>query len=210
MVADSKARKILKSFPKDVVEYFVEIDRKCQKYGIKFKLGSGKSLNAGMGRCGGYFDDGQKVLAVAIGSGLYSALSICVHEASHMKQWKSPKSIWKNRKVYNGYNRFYCYLDGKKIYKLKTAVDAAISLELEAERMAVREIKKRWTKYIDLSKYCRQSSSYLFSYRHMAKTGKWPVVSPSDRRITAHCPDRLLRSYKRVPWRLQAAFDRYL
>lgn len=207
---DSRARKIFQKFPRDVKEYFQEIDKKCQKYSITFKIGGGKSVNSGCGRSGGYFDDASKVLAVAIGCSLESALSILIHEQSHLCQWKNPKSVWKNRKIYNGYTRFFRYLAGQKIYKKETAVQSAIELEKECEKLAIREIKKRWLKYINLENYKKGSNAYLFSYLHMGETGKWPVNTPCDRKILAHCPTELLRSYKRIPVRLKMAFDKYL
>ncbi len=210
MKASSVARKILSKFPRDIREYFNEIDSLCKENGITFYLGAGKSVNSGCGRSGGYYDDGERVLAVSIGCSLQSVLGILVHESKHCYQHIHQTPAWKNRKIYNGYNRFFSHLAGKRIYKKHTAVAAAIAIELECERMAVKEIKRRWTKYIDLSKYQRESSAYLYSYIYMGETGKWPVTSSCDRKITAHSPDKLLRSYKRIPSRLRMAFERYL
>ncbi len=211
MKMDSRARKIFNKFPRDVKEYFHEVNEKCQKYGVTFKVSGGRSVNADCGRSGGYFNDSTKELAVAIGSNLESSMGVLIHEFFHMeKQWKNPKSIWKNRKIYNGYNRFFHYLNGGRIYKIDSAITSVVSLELECEKMAVREIKRRWTKYINVDKYCRQSFSYLASFFHMAKTKKWPKISPCHRKFLAHCPDKLPRSLKKVPENLQAAFDRFL
>lgn len=211
MTLDSKARKIFKKFPKEVKNYFLEIDQKCQKYGVTFRISGGYAVNSGCGRCGGYFDDHERVLVVAIGSNLESAMSLLVHESTHMeRQWKNPKSIWKDRKTYNGYNRFFRHLEGRKIYKINTAIRAAVDLEMECEKMAIKEIKKRWLKYIDVEKYSRQSFAYLASFQHMAKIRKWPVISPSHRKFLAHCPNKLPRTMRKIPRNLQEAFDRFL
>ncbi len=210
MKASSAARKILSKFPQDVVDYFNEIDELCNYYGVTFYVGAGKSVNAS-GRCSGYFDYHKKVLAISLKHSLASIISVAVHEVSHMKnQWANPKSKWHTQKLYKGHNRFFSFLGGAKIYKKNAAISQAVLLELEAERMAVREIKRRWTKYIDLNDYQRQSSAYLYSYLYMGETGRWPVSSPCVRKISKHAPDSLQKSYKKIPIKLRSAFDKYL
>lgn len=210
MKASSAARKILNRFPQDVKDYFQEIDELCNQHGVTFYLGAGKAVNAG-GRCSGYFDYHKKVLAVSLKHSLESVISVAAHEVSHLKnQWANPKSKWHTQKLYNGHNRFFSFLSGAKIYKKDSAISDSILLELEAERLAVREIKRRWTKYIDLAEYQRQSSAYLYSYLYMGETGKWPVTSCCIRKIAKHAPDSLQKSYKQIPPKLRMAFDKYL
>ncbi len=197
MKASSVARKILSRFPKDVIEYFHEIDKLCKKYSVTFYLGAGRSVNSGCGRSGGYFDDCNRVLAVAIGTSMSSALSILVHEVGHLKgQWLNPKSIWHDFKIYNGYSRFFWFLEGRRIYQKHTAISSAI--------------KRRWTKYINLDKYQRESSAYLYSYIYMGETGKWPVTSSCDKKIAKHAPNNLRGSYRKIPPALRKAFEKYL
>lgn len=211
MKASSAARKILAKFPKDVRDYFLEIDELCKYHGVTFYLGAGKQVNSCGGRSGGYFDDCERILAVAIGSSMGSALQTCIHEAQHaFGQWTNPKSLWHDFKIYNGHNRFFSYLSGKRIYKLSSAISAAIAIELDAERLAVKQIKRRWTKYINLTEYQKQSSAYLFSYLYMGETGKWPVTSPCVKNISKHSPPKLLRVYKTIPPKMRIAFDKYL
>lgn len=210
MVIDSKARKILKSFPEDVQKYFRAIDKKCQKHGIKFRIGGGKTVNFGHGRCGGYFHEENKELVVSIGKSLQGALSLMIHETCHLEQALKKTKAWSNRSTMNGHTRFFNYLAGQKIYKLDHAINSVISIELECERMAVKEIKRKWTHIINLDSYVKQSNIYLFSHYFMAKTRKWPKKSMFDKKIMAHSPDKLLRSYKHCPWRLMLAFERYL
>ena len=208
MKASSRARKILKFFPQDVQEYFAEIDKTLQKQGYTLFLGGGKYLNNG-GRCGGYFDDVNKVLAVSMGRDLESVLSTLIHEFSHYQQKIDKSSIWHNYRIYNGHSRFFYYLGGKRIYKHKDAALSAVKLEADCERRAVK-LAKRWPKYINMERYCSKANSYILSYHYMLKTGKWLTKSPYDRKIIAHSPDKLLRSYARVPERLSMAFDRWL
>jgi hypothetical protein len=208
MKASSRAKKILKSFPRDVQEYFAEIDETLQKQGYTLFLGGGKYLNNN-GRCGGYFDDINKVLAVSMNRSLESVLSTLIHEYSHYQQKNDKNSIWHNYRIYNGHSRFFYYLDGKRIYKHKDALMGAIRLEADCERRAIK-LAKKWQKYINLESYQSKANAYILSYHHMLKTGKWLKKSPYDRKIIAHSPNRLLRSYAKVPCELEKAFDRYL
>jgi len=211
MKASSAARKILNRFPQDVKDYFQEIDELCNQHGVTFYLGAGKSVNCGNGRCAGYFDDSQRILAVSINRSIESVIGLTVHEATHaFVQWANPKSIWYKGRIRHGHTRFFNFLAGHKIYKKDEAIQSALALELDCERTSIREIKRRWTKYIDVETYQRQSSAYLYSYLYMGETGKWPVVSCCIRKIAKHAPDSLQKSYKQIPPKLRMAFDKYL
>lgn len=211
MKASSAARKILAKFPKDVRDYFLEIDELCKYHGVTFYLGSGRCVNSGGGRCSGYFDYHNKILAIAVGRSMNSVFQVAVHEFQHFKgQWLNLKSNWHTKRLYKGHSRFFSFLSGAKIYKKDQALMDCINLELECERLAVREIKRRWTKYIDLAEYQRQSSSYLYSYLYMGETGKWPITSCCVRKIAKHAPDSLQKSYEVIPPKLRIAFEKYL
>lgn len=210
MKASSVARKILSKFPKDVREYFVEIDELCNQHGVTFYLGSGKSVNAG-GRCSGYFDYHKKILAVSLKHSLESVIAVLCHEFQHFKnQWLNPKSKWHTQQLYKGHARFFSFLGGAKIYKKNQVMMNSISLELECERLSIKEIKRRWTKYINLAEYQRQSSAYLYSYLYMGETGKWPISSPCKRIISKHAPDNLRGRYRKIPQKLRSAFEKHL
>ncbi len=209
MIADSKARKILRSFPKDVREYFVEIDNFCKKAKITFKISSGLALNSN-GRCGGYFCNQTKTLAVAIGiKNLSKIIPLVEHERQHIRQFLNPRSIWYKKGIITGHARFSNYLSGHRIYKARECCMATLALELDCERKTIRALK-RWSKYLDMSKTLRRTNSYLLSHWKMLETGKWPSKSCYDNKILAHCPDEFLKDYRKVPWRLKLAFDRYL
>lgn len=208
MKACSRAKKIFKSFPLDVQKYFLKLDKKLQNQGITFFLGSGRNIYSG-GRCAGYFCPTNKILAVAIGGSLESSLSTLFHEYSHYQQHKNKSSVWHNYRIYNGHQRFFNYLSGKRIYNRKQAVMGAIKIEVDCERRAIK-LAKSWQKYINLENYCSAANSCILSYHHMLKTGKWYKKSPCDKKIVRYSPNRLLRSYSRVPKRLEAAFDKHL
>lgn len=211
MVLCSKARRRFKRLPKEVKNYLQELGKKCEYYGIKLILGSGLTVNFGSGRSGGYFCDYRKVLKVAIGGTVESILAVALHEEAHMEnQWQNPKSIWHDYKTYNGYNRFFHHINGGRIYNPKSATMAAIRLEKECEQFAIKKIKAKWLKYVNLDKYIANSNAYLYSYLHMAETRKWPSKTPCASKFRAHCETKLSKSHKRIPTNLKAAFDRWL
>lgn len=205
----SKARKRFKRLPKDVQTFFREIDETLQKDKITLKLGGGFSLYSG-GKCGGYFDSVNKVLAVAIGSSnLERILCLLVHEFSHYLQSKDKSSVWHNYKIHNGHSRFFSYLNGQRIYKHRQALSGALEIEADCERRAIK-LARRWKKYINLHKYAKQANAYILSYHWMAEKGEWVKKSVYQRKILNRVPSKLLRRYDRVPKLLKEAFDRWL
>ena len=207
MKLDSRARKIFKKFPRDVREYFEKLDQKCQKHGITLKIGGGKALNSG-GRCGGYFDDVNKVLAVAIGvKNIGEIIALTQHEANHMRQWANHRSVW--HKVKSKHSRFCYFLSGKRIYRPKDCALAAIQLELDCEKRSFRSLQK-WKKYVNIEKETIKANSYLLAHWHMLETGKWPSNRIYSQKILKHCPKTLIKNPKFVPEELKRAFKRYL
>jgi hypothetical protein len=206
----SKGRCRFKNLPREVQKYLFNLDKKCQKHNIQLILGGGQSVNFGSGRCGGYFDECGKVLKVAIGGTVDSVLCTALHEESHLDQWKNPQSIWHDYKIYNGYNRFFYHINGGRIYKQDHAVQAAIALERDCERLAIKKIRAKWMKYVNLDEYIANSNAYLFSYLYMAEKRKWPSKTPCESKFREHCQTKLLRSHKKIPHNLRKAFDRWL
>lgn len=210
MKLDSRARKILKKFPRDVQEYFYKLDKKCQKHGITLVLRGGKALNLN-GRCGGYFDSANKVLAVAIGvKNIGKILALAEHEATHcFSQFLNPRSIWHKKGIMTKHARFSYYLSGQKIYKPKDCMLATANLELDCERKTLRALKK-WQKYVNLESTTKRANSYILSHWHMLETKKWPTNTPYDRKILKHCPSSLIKNVQDVPENLMKAFGKYL
>ncbi len=210
MKIDSRARKIFQKFPRDVKEYFQKLDNKCQKHGITLKISGGKALNLG-GRCGGYFDDVNKILAVAIGiRNIGKILALTEHEATHcFKQYLNPRSIWHKKGIKSGHARFSYYLAGQRVYKPQDCMMAALAIEHDCERKTLRALKK-WQKYINLKSAAKRANSYVLSHWHMLETRKWPSNTPYDSKILKHCPDFLVKNPKKVPEKLKQAFKKYL
>ncbi len=208
MKASSRARKILKSFPQDVQKYFLKIDKKLQKQGYTFFLGGGKSLY-NSGKCSGYFCPTSRVLAVSIGGLLEDSISTLTHEYCHYLQYKNKSSIWHSCKIYSGHQRFLNYLSGSKIYKARECTIAALLLELDCEKRAIRALK-RWPKYIDINLAKKSATAYILSHWWMLENRKWPTTSIYSKKILCHCPNKFLKSYLNVPEKIAIAFKRHL
>lgn len=211
MKMDSRARKIFQKFPRDVKEYFEKLDQKCQKHGITLKIGGGTALNVGKGRCGGYFDEVNKVLAVAIGvKNISKILCLAEHESNHcFRQYFNPRSIWYKKGIISGHTRFSYYLEGYRIYKPEDCMMSTLKLELDCERKTIRSLKK-WKKYVNIKDAIKRANSYLLCHWHMLETKKWPTNTPYDRKILKHCPDSLIKNPRIVPEGLKRAFKKYL
>ena len=70
MKFDSKAKQIFKKMPVEIKNYFYEVDAKCKKHEVQLRLSGGKGLNGDGSRSGGWFDDYNKELAIAINAPL--------------------------------------------------------------------------------------------------------------------------------------------
>ncbi len=87
MKFDSKAKQIFKKMPVEIKNYFYEVDAKCKKHEVQLRLSGGKGLNGDGSRSGGWFDDYNKELAIAINAPLKWTLATLLHEESHLDQW---------------------------------------------------------------------------------------------------------------------------
>jgi len=171
---DQKARSILKTFPKDVQDYFSEIAERCKKHGVVFRVSGSQKVNSGSGSCGGYFCDQPSEFAIAINKPLKSVVATLVHEDSHFDQWLEKGSIWHDKANTKKMNSFYFWL--MKQETIKDPTDAArhvILLEADCERRSLKKVRKRWSHIISPTDYAQSANAYMFSYLYMAKSRRW-------------------------------------
>jgi hypothetical protein len=174
MKMDAKARKIFRKLPLKIKNYFWEIEEECREYGITFRVSGGKRINFGGGRCGGYFCEHTRQLAIAIDRPMVMMLGTLIHEESHFDQWKDLDSIWYKPQMESSANRFFNWLNGS-IENKNPEKDAKKIIELEAdcERRTIKKIKKRWSELISVAQYAKAANAYMFSYLWMARSRKW-------------------------------------
>ena len=192
MKIDSKARKILNSFPREVRDLFIQIDQKCRKYKVVFRVSSHSNVYSGSGSCSGYFSDKPKELAVAINNPLKWVLATLVHEDSHFDQWLDKCSIWHSRESKQNFSDFFDWLF--KIKSIKNPTQSAkhvARLEADCERRSIKKIKKYWSHLISPEVYAQTANAYLFSYLYMAKSRKWisTEIGLTSKAFYRHFPD---------------------
>ncbi len=174
MKFDNKSRHLFKKLPKEVRDYFYEVDERCKKHNITFRIGGGKSLNISSGRCSGFFSDFSRELAVAIDRPAKWIVATLVHEECHFDQWLDENSVWYDHEVSQKFDLFFQWLNGQ--IELKNPGDAAkkaVCIESDCEKRALKKIKKRWSHMINPEDYAMSANAYLFSYLYMAHSRNW-------------------------------------
>lgn len=162
------------------VELFLkDLRRKCRDNKIKLSLiraGQVKCDKDGEIKCSGYFDSGDKELAVAKGQDDW--LQILVHESCHLDQWLEGTKEWR-REDKLGNDVLDKWLLGKDIdrRKLKRAVNNIIALELDCERRAVRKIVE-YGLPISETIYIQKANCYLLYYNYVYETHRWYKKEP--------------------------------
>lgn len=209
MNAPSSALKLLREFPEEIQDYFQKLEKKCQKRRITLRLGAGYTVNMGGGRCSGYYDSFNKVLAVALGRGWEHSFAVALHEWSHCQQHFDSKSIW-HTKISDNHTKFFQWLAGKNFKEPRILARSALVLERDCERRTVAEIRRRYSHLINPEKYLLRANCYLASHYWMVKHRSWLKKTPYSRKLMAHCPPKLFKSFEDISETLKLAMERYL
>lgn len=210
MKIDKKTRAILNSFPQDIQNYFQEIDDKCKKSGVQFRVSGGRTVYSGGGCCGGFFSDSPKELAIAINNPLKWVIATLVHEDSHFDQWLNSQSIWHNKTVVRNFNSFFNWLSKTKNIKNPTrSAKHVISLESDCERRSIKKIKKRWSHIISPEEYAQSANAYIFSYLYMAHSRKWISAKITNKYFYRHFPQKILNKFKNLSKEYFELFRKY-
>lgn len=212
MKIDQKARSILKSFPRDVQDYFYEIEEKCKQHGVIFRVSGGKKVYSGSGGCGGFFSDDPAELAIAVDKPLKWVIATLVHEDSHFDQWLDKNSIWHNKSIAKKINSFFYWL--MKLKNIEDPTETAknvIALEADCERRSLKKVKERWSHIISPEDYAQSANAYMFSYLYMAKSGKWisDKVKLRNRCFFRNFPAKILRQFNNLSDQHLALFYKY-
>jgi hypothetical protein len=161
------------------IEAFIEhVRSECKKYKIKLVLRNVSYFKLTDGiRCSGYFDEDERVLAVAMKKDIW--LGVLVHEYAHLTQWVEGCDAWKNG--CKGIEKVDRWLGGEKVRDIKKALAFSRDLELDNEKRAVKLIKK-WNLPIDVKDYVKRANAYVQFYNYMYFSKKWcrPNNSPYD------------------------------
>jgi len=149
------------------------VKRICAEHDIKLDLRRAKKLRLSDNiKCSGYFDDVNRVLAVAMKS--EDSLGVLVHEFCHLMQYldytRGRFRRWSIATTALG--KVDSWLAGTPVTNLKRAVGYARDLELDNEKRTVAMIQK-WDLPVDIDDYIMKANAYILFYNWMHKTRKW-------------------------------------
>ncbi len=185
----------------DRIRKFVEhVKAECKRAGAKCTITDTKDATMSGLRVSGYFGDDadgtQAELFVAGKAAL--SLETLVHEFAHFIQWDTKSPLW-------GPDNHHDWLVREA--ELSTQgrnwhFRHARNIELDAERRAVRLIKK-WKLPINVSLYIQQANAYIYFYDFAKRNREWcQVRGPySVQAIVQLMPKTFLprRSYDKTP-----------
>ena len=189
---------------------FIKIVReKCKENNVKLLLKNTVKLKLGKNSyCGGYFEDlGEKaVLSCAMKNPL--ALSILVHEFSHMEQWID--NVFQETGEYC--SNLERWLNGEEINNIYNQIDRVKLMELDCERRAVKNIKK-YNLPLNIQRYTQLANVYIFFYNYLKESRKWSKpgnapYSKSNKKLWSMCPKKFMPDeyYKYIPYGIYEKF----
>lgn len=187
--------------PKEFKAFISNVKRSCKRNKIELMLSPSKTVvvtDTFSTDCSGYFDDQDKVLAVACGKPFEDWIEILIHEYAHMQQWLKDDR-WD--KWTNACLDLWMWLDKEKIMnssQLKVVLDNMIELERDCEIRAL-DIIKKYNLPINASNYKRKANLYLYSYRLMPILKKFPTGIYDNKNLVQMCQPRMLKKYDNVP-----------
>ena len=191
--------------PKEFKPFVAYVRRMCKIHKVELMLSPSRAVvitDSFSTDCSGYFDDTDKVLAVACGKPFEEWIEILVHEFSHLQQWLDDER-WEHWTYCCG--ELWAWLDKEKIMnnsQLKVIIDGMIDLERDCEVRALNNIAK-WNLPINKSEYKRKANLYLYSYRMMPVLRRFPSGIYENKSLVSMCPPRMLKKYDKVPEAIQ-------
>ena len=180
----------------------------CKVHGIRLDLRRSKYIKFDDtdGACGGYFDETDGVLVVAMKNTM--SFEILVHEYCHMQQWKENTDIWK--KSMKSLPIVWSWLEGTDHRNISKHVAVVRDMELDCERRAVKLIKKYDLK-IDTKLYTKRANAYVLYYNWLLLTRKWCTKKNSpyrNKKLLDIVSDRFNMNYSKLSESVTDAFRR--
>lgn len=192
---------------KNNTRFIKYVKEQCDLHGVKYDLPKNKYLDlSGEIKCGGYFDETNKVLAVAMGH--KDSMSLFVHEYSHMNQWLDGIEVWNKCSDECSHDAMDRWLKGEYIENINHHIDNCKYLELDNEKRAVKLIKK-FDLEIDVDNYVRKANAYVQFYNYLKLSRKWSVPKNSpymNERIQSSCPKTFSMDYSKISKKLEKIF----
>lgn len=195
------------------------VRHQCKRYGCKLKLIYKELLEEEDGStCEGYFSDDPLELVVATRCLYTDFISTLVHEYSHFEQWIEESKYFAGGKYFSGgkYNYHSIlerWIGGENFTKktIERTIDVVRNCELDCERRSVENIKK-YNLPINIEKYCKNASAYIYFYNFIKKTRVWETKhKPSDcKKIIDIMPTDLSGNFSRTPRNIMKLYIKHL
>lgn len=159
-------------------KFLTAVKRKCKKESIELKLVDSFMVTDDDGvTSNGSFDSENRVMLVAIGKPEQEWLCTLVHEVAHLDQYVEQTPIWKKSCKYNYGVEDWIACKKKDRVKMIPSIIFAMKLELDAEKRAIKMIKKH-NLNIDIKDYIRRANAYVNFYKYIMIDFKWYVTPP--------------------------------
>jgi hypothetical protein len=196
-----------------------DITKKANENGVKLLLPETNTVPYVTGsEVSGYFvDNGNPILACAIGGDIKRWGPILAHESSHMDQWIENCSAWTNN-YYKG-REAVDWLDEWCQDKVKFSdaevddlIERAIGVELDCEKRTI-EKEKKYNLPVNIEEEIQKSISYILFYRFLKESKKWnsPGKAPYlIKEIWSLMPKSFDEiDFKTVPENIKEAYYKY-
>ena len=186
------------------------VKRICAEHDIKLDLRRAKKLTLSDNiKCSGYFDDENRILAVAMKNP--DSLGVLVHEFCHLMQYlDSTRGRFRRWSIATAaLGKLDTWLSGKPVANLKRAVGYARDLELDNEKRTVAMIQK-WDLPVDIDDYIKKANAYILFYNWMHKTRKWsnPSNTPyGNPKVYKYMSNRFNMKYTTLSRNVRRAFE---
>ena len=184
--------------------FLSDTKKELKKHGINVILSKGSNLNfkEDHTRVCGFFDEANKVLAVATNRPVWDWGSTYIHEYCHFRQWIEKNPLWTEC---DKYRILWRWVAGEQIdFKLvKKEIIAIRNMELDCERSTVKLIISHKFDF-DIPHYIKDAAAYIYYYNYMLETEhrKWfPSKNPpyGNKRILDAMPTTLRGNFKKLP-----------
>ena len=198
--------------PSDIIKGVVEyIKTDIKPFNVELNIRSGKTVNLGdgVGRCGGYFDGTNIVVA----SKNKKWFEILLHEYCHFLQYKDENKWYlKSTELNQSDKTLNDWLTGSKkfsIYEVDLLCTVEQKMELDCEKRVIKLIDKL-NLPINKELYIKEANAYIFLYTHINKYGKWCKKGPARfKKIVNLMPSVFLKEYKEMPVGYEELVNRY-
>jgi len=169
--------------PPETREWIACVLRELEHAEIDVRLIDAEQADCHGSPVGGYFDEDQAEFVVAAGGRQELWLSVFLHEFMHFRQSQAATPAWMAKLAGDAcpQQAFDAWLAGvveMTPEQLRSSVGLILSMEREAETMALETLQRTPEIPIDREWYIRAANVYLAFYGVVMQTRRWYERSP--------------------------------